>query len=140
LEIDVFIGHKALTSDEELSSGTLVLEGGGVSMDGEELVGVNGALLVDGLTNDVDDSSEGLGTDRHHDGVAGVVDLLASDESFSGVEGNRSHVVASQMLGDFQNQFVLDSLHFKRIENGGQVAFELHIDEGTNDLGNLPHG
>jgi len=61
------------------------------------------------------------------------------DESFSGVEGNSSDVVASQMLGDFQNKFVLDALDLQGVENGWKVALELHVDDSTNHLGNLSH-
>ena len=109
-------------------------------MDGQVLGGLDGALLVDGLTNDVHDSAEGGGSNGHHDGVAGVVDLLTSDETLGGVQSDGSHVVATQVLGDFQNQSVLDPLHLKGVQNGGQVAFELHVDNGTNHLGNLSHG
>jgi hypothetical protein len=42
------------------------------------------------------------------------------------------------MLGDFQNQFILDPLHFKCVENFRQIAFELNINHSTNDLRNLP--
>ena len=44
------------------------------------------------------------------------------------------------MLGNFQNQSVLDSLNFKRIENWWQFAFELDIDDGTNDRHNAARG
>ena len=108
-------------------------------MDGQVSVGNDGALLVDGLTDDVHDSSQSGGADWHHDRVSSVIDLLSSDESFSGVEGNSSDVVASQMLGDFQNKFVLDALDLQGVENGWKVALELHVDDSTNHLGNLSH-
>jgi hypothetical protein len=44
------------------------------------------------------------------------------------------------MLGYFQNESVLSSLNFKSVENWRKCAFELDIDDGTNDLRNLSVG
>jgi len=41
------------------------------------------------------------------------------------------------VLGDFENEAALGSLDFKSIENGGKLAFKLHVDDGTNNLRNL---
>lgn len=109
-------------------------------MNWQEFVSVNGTLLVNWFSNNVDDSAQSLGTDWHHDGVAGVVYQLSSDETLGGVKSDCSYVVATQMLSDFQNQSVLDPLYLESVENWGQIAFELHIDYGANDLGNLSHG
>ena len=106
-------------------------------MDGQVSVGHDGALLVDGLTDDVHDSSQSGGADWHHDRVSSVIDLLSSDESFSRVEGNSSDVVASQMLGDFQNKFVLDALDLQGVENGWKVALELHVHDRAHNLCNF---
>jgi hypothetical protein len=106
-------------------------------MDGEELGGGDGATLVDGLTNDIDDSSESLLANGHHNGGTGVLDTLASDETFGGVESDGSHVVSSEMLGNLEHESVLGSLDLKGVENGGELAGELHIDDGTNDLGDF---
>ena len=87
-------------------------------MDGKELIGADGALLVNGLTDDIDNSTESLGADGHHNGAASVNDGLASDEALSGVEGNGTDVGSSQMLGDLQHESsVSDILDFKGIEN-----------------------
>jgi hypothetical protein len=39
------------------------------------------------------------------------------------------------MLRDFQNQADAAILGFQRIENGRQLALELHIDNGAHNLG-----
>ena len=109
-------------------------------MDRQNLLVSNGTALVDRLTNNIDDSAKSLGADRHLNGVASVEDGLAADKTLSGVEGDGAHVVATQMLGDLEHETVLGSLHLERVENGGQFAFELHIDDGTDDLGNLTRG
>ena len=103
-------------------------------MDWKELVGLNWSLLIDGLSNDVHDSAEGGWAHGHFDGVAGVDYLLAAHKTLGGVESNRPDVVASQVLGNFQNQSVLDPLYFQGVENSWQVAIELHIDYCANDL------
>ena len=106
-------------------------------MDGKELVGVDGTLLVNGLTDDIDNSTESLGADGHLNGAASVNDALASDEALSGVEGNGSHVVATEMLGDLEHESVFSSVDLKSVENWGQSTLELHVHDGTNNLRNL---
>ena len=106
-------------------------------MDGQEALGVDGATLVDGLADDIDDSAEGAGTDGNLNGIASVDDGLATHETLSGVESDGSDVVATQVLGDLEHESVLDTLDFKSVENWGQGALRLHVDDGTNNLRNL---
>ena len=108
-------------------------------MDGKQLLGVDGTLLVNGLTDDIDNSTESLGADGHLNGAASVNDALASDEALSGVEGNGSHVVATEMLSNLKNESLTGILDLEGVENRREVALELNIDDGTNDLGNLAH-
>lgn len=103
-------------------------------MDGSELGGLDGAALVDGLTDHVDDSAEGLGADGHQDGGTGVDDALTSDQALSGVQGNGSHVVATQVLSDLKDKSVLGSLDFECVEDGGELSVEVDVDDGTNNL------
>ena len=103
-------------------------------MDWEILISLNWTLLVNWFSNNIDNSSKGLWPNWHHDWVASVMNLLSSNDTLSGVESDSSHIFATQMLSDFQNQFVLDPLHFECIENRWQVAFELYIDNSANDL------
>ena len=109
-------------------------------MDGQVVLGHDWALLVDGLSNHVHDSSESGWANWHGNRASSVVDLLSSDQTLGRVQSDSSHVVASQMLSDFQNQFILDPLHFECVENWWQIAFELNINHSTNDLRNLPNG
>lgn len=129
-----------LTSNEHISAGTLVLERWRVSVNGQVLVGVNGAALIDGLTDHVDDSAQSFGADGHLDGSTSVDHSLSSDQTLSGVESDGPHVVSSKMLGDLENESVASALDLKRIENGRKLAGELHVHDGTNDLGNFSVG
>ncbi len=109
-------------------------------MDGSVLGGIDGASLVDGLSNDIDNSSQGFGTDGHKNGVSGVSNTLTSDETVSRVEGDGSHVVATEMLGDLEDETVLSALNLKGVKNGGDLTIELHVDDGTDDLRNSTNG
>ena len=82
-------------------------------MDGQNLLVSNRTTLIDGLANDVDDSSESLGTDGNLNGVSGIDDGLTTDKTLSGVESDGTHVVSTQMLGDFEDETVRSSLDLK---------------------------
>ena len=97
------------TSFENLSSTLGVGKSGSFSVDGSVVLGLDGTSLIDGLTNDVDDSAKSGGTDGDSDGSSGVVDNLASDESLGGVHSDGSDGVLSQMLGNFENESVLSA-------------------------------
>jgi hypothetical protein len=38
------------------------------------------------------------------------------------------------MLGDLEDESVLDTLDFEGVEDGGDLSLELHVDDGTDDL------
>jgi len=106
-------------------------------MDREGLLVTDGTTLVDGLTNDIDDSAKSLGTDGNLDGVTSVHDGLTSDETLGGVQSDGTHVVSTQMLGDLENETVVAAFDLEGIENRGKCTFELDVDDGANDLGNF---
>ena len=106
-------------------------------MDWKIVVSDDWSLLVDWLTNDVDDSTKSLGADWHLNWGASISDLLSSNKTLSGVQSDGSHVVTTKMLGDLEDQSVVDTLNLKGVEDRWKVALELHIDDGTNDLGDL---
>ncbi len=97
------------TGDQDFSTWALFVEGGGFSMDGVFNFGVDGSSFIDGVADDVHDSAEGLWSDGDADGGTSVDDFLASDETLGGVHGDSSDSGVSQMLGDFEDQSVLDS-------------------------------
>jgi hypothetical protein len=60
------------TSDENLSRGGLLDELWGVGVNGEELGGLDGTTLVNGVTSDVQDTAKSAGADGNLDGGTGV--------------------------------------------------------------------
>jgi hypothetical protein len=44
------------------------------------------------------------------------------------------------MLGNLEDETVLSSVDLKSVENGREIAVELDIDDGTNNLGNSSRG
>ena len=105
-------------------------------MDGSVLGGVNGSTLIDGVTDDIDNSSKGFRTDGDENGCTSVVDYLTSDETVCGVESDGSHVVTTEMLSDLEHKTVLSVSDLESVEDGRQLAIELHVDDGTDHLGN----
>jgi len=125
------------TSNEEFGTLTLINESGGFSVDGSVLISGDGTALIDRLTNDIDDSTEGLGADGNHNGVASVDDILTTHKTLSGVESNGAHIVSTQMLGDFEDKTRAGTLDLKGVEDRGQLSFEFDVNDGTNDLRNF---
>jgi len=109
-------------------------------MDGKGLLVTDWTTLIDGLTNDIDDSAESLGTDGHLDGITGISDGLTTDETFSGVQSDGTDVVATQMLGDFENESVGSAFDLEGIENRRKFTLKFDVDDGTDNLGNFSSG
>jgi len=40
------------------------------------------------------------------------------------------------MLGDLEDETVLSAFNLKSVEDGRQLAIKLHVDDGTDHLGN----
>jgi hypothetical protein len=108
-------------------------------VNGSKAGSLDRSTLVNGVSSDVDDTSEGSGTDGDHDGVTGVDNLLTTGKSLGTcycrsvfiqaikfdelhtVHGNTSDNILSQVLGNLQNQFVTVLVGGKGVENGGEL-------------------
>jgi peptide chain release factor 1 len=147
------------TGLEDLGLGGLVDELGGVGVDGRELDALDLTTLVDGLTDDIHDttredqqgvsdvetlaldSPEGSGADGDLDGGARVDDLLATYETVGTVHGNGADGVLSQVLGNLEDEsaalglgLALGELDFESVQDRGEVVrVEVDVDDGTND-------
>ena len=136
------------TGLQDFGGGGLVNESGGIGVDGRQLDTLDGASLINGLTDNVHDSTEGLGTDGDGDGRTGVDDLLASDETVGTLHGDASDGVLTQVLGALEDEstafgglLVAFELDLEGVQDGGQVfSVELNIDDGTDDGLDLTDG
>lgn len=104
-------------------------------MNGRLLDTLDRSPLVNGLANDVDDTTEAAGADVNLNGSTGVEDLLATDETLGTVHGNGTDRVLTQVLGDLEHEAgTLDVLDVESVVDGGQVlGVELDVDDGAND-------
>ena len=123
------------TSLKHLSSSRLLDESWGVVVDGHELVTLDGAALVDWLSDDVHDTTERTLSYGNLDGSTGVDDLLATDETLGTVHGNGTHRVLTQVRGDLKDEATaVKVLDLERVQDGRKVvSLELDVDDGTND-------
>jgi peptide chain release factor 1 len=123
------------TGFQNLGGSGLVDEGRGVGVDGGKLDTLDWATLVDGLTNDVHDTAKSGGTDRDHDGVAGVNDLGTADKTFCTVHGNGADRVLTEMGSDFEYKTATAEIHdLEGVEDRREVVgVKLDINDGTND-------
>ena len=68
-------------------------------------------------------------------GCAGVGDFLPAHQAFRDVHRDRAHRRLAEMLRDLEHQAVAAVRGFQRVQDRRQVAFELHVDDGADDLG-----
>jgi len=100
------------TGNQNFSRGRLVDKLGSIGVDRSQLGTLDRTTLVDGVTGNVHNTTEGTGTDGNHDGVAGISDRAST----------------RQTLGTFENPSVLKvSLHptrkrFKKKKNVPSMA------------------
>src|SRR5690606_18549783 len=92
--------------------------------------------FVDRLADDVHDAAERRFTDGNRDCGTGVGHFGATDETFGRVHSNGAHGVFAEVLGNFQYQTLTIIGGFKRVQDGGQVIVEHHVNDGANDLRN----
>ena len=123
--------------DEDLRFRRLVGVGGRRLVDGAAVLGLDGAEFVDRLADDVDDATERLVADRHHDRSAGIGNRLAAGQALGDVHGDAAHAMLAEMLGHFEDEPVAVVRGFQRVQDLRHVAVELHVDDGADDLDDM---
>ena len=98
---------------------------------------VHRAFFVNGVAGDVHDATQCCGTHGHRNLTASVFNSLATHEAFGGVHSNGAHCVFAKVLGHFENEVFALVLGFQGVQDLRQVAFELNIDDGADDLGDF---
>mmetsp|Transcript_68823 Transcript_68823/g.125562 ORF Transcript_68823/g.125562 Transcript_68823/m.125562 type:complete len:240 (+) Transcript_68823:931-1650(+) len=120
--------------------GVHLCECGRRPVDRVESLRLNGAQLINRLTNDVNNPAQRLLTDGNLDWGTSVLHGLSTSEAICPVHGNGADHVLTQVLCNLQNQPVLEALHLQSIEDWRQRTIKLNVDHGTNDLRNLARG
>src|SRR5262249_25415967 len=93
--------------------------------------------LVDRIADHIDDASERAVADRHRDRLAGIDHFLPAYEALARIHRDRAHGRFAQVLGHFEQQPGALVLGLERIEDRRQVALELHVDDGADDLSDV---
>ncbi len=122
--------------DEDFSLGGLIDEFRGRTVNWQGLISLDRAFLVNRLTDNVHDTAEGSGTDRHVDRRTGIGNFLTADQTVGGVHGDCPDGVFTKMLCDFENQSDITDLGGQCVHDCWQIAVKLHIHHGAQNLGN----
>ena len=105
------------------------------------------AGFVDRLADDVHDAAQAW-RGRPARGSALPVSITSwpRDQAFGGVHGDGAHGVLAQMLGHFEHQADLLAGAWigvgglQRVQDRGQLAVELDVDDGADDLDEATFG
>ncbi len=126
---------------EDLGFGCLLVERGSRAMDRQALGNRHRALLVDRLSQDVEDAAERDIADRHHDRSARVEHLDAAGEAVGRGHGHGADPVVAEVLLDLANDLDTVAAHdLDGVVDPRQLAGgELDVDDRTGDL-NHPAG
>merc|ERR1719161_448419 len=125
------------TREELLRTRAHLCEGRRGSVDGVELLRLDGPELVDRLADDVHDPPERLLSDGHGDGRPGVQDLLATGEAVGAVHGDGAHHVLAEVLRHLEDKAYLVVLDFECVEDRWKLALECHVHHGADHLRDL---
>ena len=132
--------HDLDAGDEDLRLGRLLGVERRVLVDRARLFVRHRAGLVDRFADHVDDAAKAALADRHRDRQASIGDVLSAHETFGGVHGDGAHGRFAEMLGDFEHEPLALVLRLQRVQDRRQVAVELHVDDGADDLGDFSDG
>ena len=109
----------------------------GRTVDRHLHLGDDGAAFVHGVADHVHDAAERFRPDGNGDAVARVRDFGAALQAVRGVHGDGAHRVFAQVLRHFQDQNAVAEFHMQGVQNRGQVARELYVHHGAQNLGHL---
>ena len=125
---------------EHMDRGILFEEGGRLAVDGHGMLRLDGPQAVDRPADHVEDSPEAFGSYGHADRSAQVLRLHPAHQAVGDVHGDAADDVVAQMLGDLDDQVVLDVVD-RGIGDGDGVhdvrelsLLERHVDDRPDDL------
>jgi hypothetical protein len=126
---------------EHLGRGGLVLEGGGLAMDGVRDLALDRSLAVDRLAQHVEHPAQRVGADRDRDRGTGVRGLGSACQAVGRGHGHGAHPVVAEVLLDLAHQGVAVALDADRVEDPRQPAGrELDVHHRPGDLDHPANG
>ena len=123
---------------QNLNCGALLGECRGIAINALAL-GIlgNGLAAVDGLTQHVKHSAQGLLTHRNLDGFSGGKYLHAAIQSITAGKHDAPNRIVAHMLGNLHNMLLALQLDAQRFPDSGQMSGgKLHVYHRTGDLYN----
>jgi len=130
--------HDLDTSNQNLGRGGLISERRGVSVNGQELVSLDRSSLINGVTSDVQDTTESSRADRNGNRSTSVRSLGATNETLSTVHSNATNDILAQVLSDLEDQLLVVVGRLQSVQDRRQLgSVELDVDDGTDDLVDL---
>jgi hypothetical protein len=79
-------------------------------------------------------------THGHGDRAAGVQHAGAAHQAVRRVHGDGAHGAFAEVLRHFEDEAAAVVFGFEGVQDLGQVALELHVHDGADDLGDSPRG
>jgi hypothetical protein len=120
--------------DKNFGFGRLVDEQRCFCVDRSAQLGGNRALLVNRLTNDVQNAAKRCRADGNGDLGTGAAHGLTAGQTIGRVHCDGTHGVFAQMLRNFENEAVAVVVGFECRKDRRQFAGERNVDDGTNHL------
>lgn len=99
------------TSNKQFGSRTLFLKAGGISMNRIIFFSFDRSSFINGFSDDVHDTAQGFRSYGDFNRGSKIIHGLASYESVGRIQCNGSHTRVAQMLGHFENKFIVSSFH-----------------------------
>ena len=108
-------------------------------MDGEAIAFLNTTDAVDVLADYVEYTATDLLPGGHSNGLTGGDDFLTAGKAVSRVHGDGTNGVFPNVLLGFHDDFLAIGAHYHQgiVNLGKHSAFKVHVDNGTDDLGNF---
>jgi peptide chain release factor 1 len=118
-----------------------------VAVDRVALLGFDGAEVVNGLADDVEDATQGRLADGHRDRAAGVNRRHAADDAFGRLHRDGADAAFAEVLLDFGDD-VNRRGHVEALARDAKCGvdrrqvslLELNVEDGADDLYDAPRG
>lgn len=128
------------TGGEDGILGSLIGELGGDGVDGHAHLLSDVATLIDGITEDVEDTSEGLATDGDGNLATSGDDLGLELKEIGSLHSNAAAGVGIQVLNDLEGERLVTAKVLNDVQGGedrGDTLGEVDIDDGSDNLGDV---